>query len=62
MNDMAETEKPQNIITLHNIHVGEELIKLTIASNAEVNTNSQWAEDLKTDFSLEYSQDCCISA
>ena len=61
-NDMAEPAQPLNINTLHNVHVVEELIQLTIESNAEIIANSHWTEDLTWDFSLEYSQGCCISA
>ena len=46
MNDMAEPAQPLNINTLHNIYVVEELIQLTIESNAEIIANSHWTEDL----------------
>ena len=36
-NDMVEPAQPLNINTLHNVHVAEELIQLTIESNAEIN-------------------------
>ena len=45
-NDMAEPAQPLDINTLHNVHVVEELIQLTIELNAEINANSHWAEDL----------------
>ena len=45
-NDMAESAQPLNTNTLHNVHVVEELIQLTIESNAEVIANSHWTEDL----------------
>ena len=54
-NDMAEPARPLNIIV-------EELIHLTIESNAEIIANSDWTEDLTWAFSLEYSQGRCISA
>ena len=37
---MAEPAQPLNINTLHNVHVVEELIQLTIKSNAEIIANS----------------------
>ena len=58
MNDMVEPTQHLEINMLLNIFVAEELIQLTIESNAEIIANSHWTED----FSLEYSQDCCISA
>ena len=45
-NDMAEPAQPLNINTLHNVYVVEELIQLTIESNAEIIVNSHWTEDL----------------
>ena len=61
-NDMVEPAQPLNINTLHNIHVIVVLIQFTIESNARIIANSHWTEDLTLDFSLEYSQGCCISA
>ena len=43
---MAEPAQPLDINTLHNVHVVEELIELTIKSNAEIIANSHWTEDL----------------
>ena len=37
-NYMAEPAQPLDINTLHNVHVVEELIQLTIESNAEIRT------------------------
>ena len=48
--------------TLHNVYVVEELIQLSVASNAEIIANLHWTEDLTLDFSLEYFQGCGISA
>ena len=45
-NDLAEPAQPLDINTLHNVHVVEELIQLTIKSNAEIIANSHWTEDL----------------
>ena len=59
---MAEPAQPLDINTLHNVHVVEQLIQVTIESNAEIIANSQWTEDLTKDFSLEYSQGRSISA
>ena len=56
-NYMAEPAQHLNINTLHNVYVVEELIQLTIESNAEITANSHWTEDLS-----KYSQGCCISA
>ena len=42
---MAEPTQPLNINTLHNVYVVEELIQLTIESNAEIIANSHWTED-----------------
>ena len=39
-NDMAEPVQPLNINTLHDVYVVEELIQLTIESNAEIVANS----------------------
>ena len=36
MNDMAESAQPLDINTLHNVQVVEELIQLTVISNAEI--------------------------
>ena len=38
--------------TLHNVYVVEELIQLTIESNAEIIVNSHWTEDPTWDFYL----------
>ena len=43
---MAEPAQPLNINTLHNEYVVEELIQLTIESNAEIIANLHWTEDL----------------
>ena len=59
---MAEPAQPLDINALHNVYVVEELIQLTIVSDAEIIANSHWTEDLTQDFSLEYSQGCCISS
>ena len=40
-NDMTEQAQPLNVNTLHNVYVVEELIQLTIESNAEIITNSK---------------------
>ena len=45
-NDMAEPAQPLDINTLYNVDVVEELIQLTIESNAEIIANSHWTEDL----------------
>ena len=45
-NDMAEPAQPLDINTLHNVHVVQELIQLTIKSNAEIIANTHWTEDL----------------
>ena len=59
---MAELAQPLDINTLHNVHVVEELIQVTIETDAEIIAISRWTEKLKKNFSLEYSQGCCISA
>ena len=51
MNDMVEPTQHLEINMLLNIFVAEELIQLTIESDAEIIANSHWTED----FSLEYS-------
>ena len=43
---MAEPAQPLDNNTLHNVHVVEELIQLTIESNEEIIANSHWTEDL----------------
>ena len=43
---MAEPAQTLGINTMHNIYVVEELIELTIESNAEIIANSHWTEDL----------------
>ena len=53
MNDINEPAQPLNISTLQNVYVVEELMQLTIESNAEIIANSHWTEDLTQDFSLE---------
>ena len=59
---MAEPAYPLNINTLHNVYVVKKPIQLTIESNAEIIANLHWTEGLTKEFSLEYSQCCCISA
>ena len=39
-NDMVESAQPLDINALHNVHVVEELIQLTIGPNAEIIANS----------------------
>ena len=38
------------------LYVIEELIQLTVGSDAEIIANSHWTEDLTYDFSLEHAQ------
>ena len=45
-NHISEQAQLLDINTLHNIHVVEELIQLTIESNAEITSNSHWTEQL----------------
>ena len=45
MNDLAEPAQQLYINTLHNVYVVEQLIQLTIESNAEIIANSHWTED-----------------
>ena len=45
-NDMAEPAQPQDINTPHSVHVFEELLQLTIESNAGITANSHCTEDL----------------
>ena len=45
-NDLAEPAQPLDIDMLHNIHVVEELIQLTIGSEVDIIANSRWTEDL----------------
>ena len=43
---MTDSEHPININTLHNVHGVEEVIQLTIESDAEIIANSHWTADL----------------
>ena len=61
-NGMTEPAQPLDINTLHKVYVVEELIQVTIISNVKIILNVHWTEDLTYDFSLEYSQFCCIGA
>ena len=46
MNDRSEPVQPLDINRLHNVNVVEQLIQLTIISDAEIIANSHWTEDL----------------
>ena len=61
-NDMVDPAQPLDINTLHNVYVVEEVIELTIESCAEIIANVGQKILRRTDFSLECSQGCCISA
>ena len=50
---MAEPRQPLNINTLHNINVVEELIQLTIESNAEIIT-AEYSQSSKDERFVEY--------
>ena len=43
---MGITTRLTDINTLHNVYVAEELIQLTVISDAEIIANSNWTEDL----------------
>ena len=43
--NIAEPAQPLYINTLHNVYVIEELIQLTIGSNAEIIATSLWTKD-----------------
>ena len=45
-NDMVEPAQRLDIKSLHNVHVIEELIQLTVIPNAEIIANLHWIEDL----------------
>ena len=55
---MADPAQPLNINTLPNIYVVEELIQLTIESNAEIIANSHWTEGLFSQILLRLLHQC----
>ena len=40
---------------LYSVHIIEELIQLTVGSNAEIITNSHWIEDLTEDLERNFT-------
>ena len=58
--DIDESTYPVDINTLHNVIIVDELIKLTIESDAEIIANSHWIEDLARSSVQERLVKLCI--